>query len=237
MQPFGLSFARALGTVALGLGLALPGLARAQAPAGAANTFDAVKSRGQLVCGVNTGLAGFAQPDSQGVWRGFDTEYCRAIAAAIFGDARALQRRGRHMHRLGETGRAAAGPRGPRSPRALAHRRCRPGRAPGRQSELADAAAATRGPAGRPLRSQHDDGSRRGAARPDLPHVHPATPRFDGAGPLPVCFPFGGSARCFGMPATGQVHRRALAQLAEHRSPKPKVGGSSPSCPARQHSQ
>ena len=36
---------------------------------------------------MNTGLAGFAQPDSQGVWRGFDAEYCRAIAAAIFGDA------------------------------------------------------------------------------------------------------------------------------------------------------
>ena len=84
MQPFGLTFARALGTAALGLGLALPlafapGLAQAQpAPATASNTFDAVKARGQLVCGVNTGLAGFAQPDSQGVWRGFDADYCRA---------------------------------------------------------------------------------------------------------------------------------------------------------------
>jgi general L-amino acid transport system substrate-binding protein len=36
---------------------------------------------------VNTGLAGFAQPDSQGVWRGFDVDYCKAVAAAIFGDA------------------------------------------------------------------------------------------------------------------------------------------------------
>jgi general L-amino acid transport system substrate-binding protein len=88
MQPFGLSFARVLGTAALGLTLALPGVARAQqAPAAAANTFDAVKSRGQLVCGVNTGLAGFAQPDSQGVWRGFDIDYCRAVAIAIFNDA------------------------------------------------------------------------------------------------------------------------------------------------------
>ena len=52
----------------------------------------------------------------------------------------------------------------------------------------------------------------------------------------PVCFPIGGFARCFGMPAaSGADHRRALAQLAEHRSPKPKVGGSSPSCPARKH--
>src|SRR4051812_20378604 len=45
MQPFGLSLTRALGMAALGLSLALPGLARAQqAPAAAANTFDAVKS-------------------------------------------------------------------------------------------------------------------------------------------------------------------------------------------------
>jgi general L-amino acid transport system substrate-binding protein len=88
MQPFGLSFARALGAAALGLVMALPAAAQAQqAPAAATNTFDSVKSRGQLVCGVNTGLAGFAQPDSQGVWRGFDVDYCRAIAAAIFGDA------------------------------------------------------------------------------------------------------------------------------------------------------
>ncbi|ONH82142.1 amino acid ABC transporter substrate-binding protein [Roseomonas mucosa] len=55
------------------------------APSGA--TLDAIKSRGSLVCGVNTGLAGFAQPDSQGVWRGFDVDYCKAVAAAIFGDA------------------------------------------------------------------------------------------------------------------------------------------------------
>jgi general L-amino acid transport system substrate-binding protein len=86
MQPFGLSLTRALSIAALGIGLALPLAASAQAPAGAANTFDAVRARGNLVCGVNTGLAGFAQPDSQGVWRGFDADYCRAVAAAIFGD-------------------------------------------------------------------------------------------------------------------------------------------------------
>jgi general L-amino acid transport system substrate-binding protein len=96
MQPFGLPTARALGAAALALALALPaGGGRAQqqqqqqppaAAAAAANTFDAVRQRGTLVCGVNTGLAGFAQPDSQGVWRGFDVDYCRAVAAAIFGD-------------------------------------------------------------------------------------------------------------------------------------------------------
>ena len=90
MQPFGLFSTRALvaaaalaGTLLAG-GFAAP--ARAQAPAAAGNTVEAVRSRGTLVCGVNTGLAGFAQPDSQGVWRGFDTDYCRAFAAALFGD-------------------------------------------------------------------------------------------------------------------------------------------------------
>ncbi|SDB71221.1 general L-amino acid transport system substrate-binding protein [Belnapia rosea] len=86
MPQFGPSFMRTMGAAALGLALALPGVARAQAPAANANTFDAVRARGQLVCGVNTGLAGFAQPDSQGVWRGFDVDYCRAVSAAIFGD-------------------------------------------------------------------------------------------------------------------------------------------------------
>ena len=73
-------------TIMLGA-LALPAAAQAPAQQGPANTLDAIRSRGTLICGVNTGLAGFAQPDSQGVWRGFDVDYCRALAAAIFGDA------------------------------------------------------------------------------------------------------------------------------------------------------
>jgi general L-amino acid transport system substrate-binding protein len=56
------------------------------APAHAGKTLDAIKSRGQLVCGVNTGLAGFSQADSQGKWTGLDVDVCRAIAAAILGD-------------------------------------------------------------------------------------------------------------------------------------------------------
>jgi general L-amino acid transport system substrate-binding protein len=56
-------------------------------PAHAGKTLDAIKSRGQLVCGVNTGLAGFSQADSQGNWAGLDVDYCRAVAAAILGDA------------------------------------------------------------------------------------------------------------------------------------------------------
>lgn len=51
-----------------------------------AATLDQVRARGQLVCGVNTGLAGFSLPDSQGVWRGLDADLCRAIAAAALGD-------------------------------------------------------------------------------------------------------------------------------------------------------
>ena len=52
----------------------------------AGKTLDAIKSRGQLVCGVNTGLAGFSQADSQGAWTGLDVDVCRAVAAAILGD-------------------------------------------------------------------------------------------------------------------------------------------------------
>jgi len=50
-------------------------------------TFDAVKAKGFVQCGTNTGLGGFAAPDSQGVWKGFDVDVCRAVAAAVFGDA------------------------------------------------------------------------------------------------------------------------------------------------------
>src|SRR5580704_182728 len=52
-----------------------------------AATLETVKQRGQLVCGVSTGFAGFSTPDSQGNFKGLDADYCRAIAAAIFGDA------------------------------------------------------------------------------------------------------------------------------------------------------
>ena len=51
------------------------------------STLDSVRSKGFLQCGVNTGLAGFSQPDSKGVWRGIDVDLCRAVAAAVLGDA------------------------------------------------------------------------------------------------------------------------------------------------------
>jgi general L-amino acid transport system substrate-binding protein len=50
-------------------------------------TLDTIKQRGSLSCGINTGLAGFSQPDDKGTWTGLDVDYCKAIAAAIFGDA------------------------------------------------------------------------------------------------------------------------------------------------------
>jgi general L-amino acid transport system substrate-binding protein len=67
------------GLSAAALGLSLP--------AHAGKTVDAIKQRGQVVCGVNTGLAGFAAADSQGKWSGLDVDVCRAVAAALLGDA------------------------------------------------------------------------------------------------------------------------------------------------------
>jgi general L-amino acid transport system substrate-binding protein len=57
------------------------------APAHAGKTLDAIKARGQLVCGVSSGVAGFSQADSSGAWTGFDVDMCRAIAASLLGDA------------------------------------------------------------------------------------------------------------------------------------------------------
>ena len=51
-----------------------------------ADTLGDVKSRGVLNCGVNTGLVGFAAPDANGNWSGFDVALCKAVAAAVLGD-------------------------------------------------------------------------------------------------------------------------------------------------------
>jgi len=56
-----------------------------QAQAGA--TLDAIKGRGQIICGVSTGLAGFSLADSSGKFTGIDVDICKAIAAVVFGDA------------------------------------------------------------------------------------------------------------------------------------------------------
>lgn len=52
----------------------------------AGKTLDAIKARGQVVCGVHTGLAGFAMADEGGRWSGLDVDVCRALAAAVLGD-------------------------------------------------------------------------------------------------------------------------------------------------------
>lgn len=56
-------------------------------PAHAGKTLDGIRSRGQVVCGVHTGLVGFSAPDASGRWMGLDVDICRAIAAAVLGDA------------------------------------------------------------------------------------------------------------------------------------------------------
>lgn len=52
-----------------------------------ADTLDSVKSKGFLQCGVSTGLPGFSNADEEGNWQGLDVDLCRAVAAAVFGDA------------------------------------------------------------------------------------------------------------------------------------------------------
>ena len=54
-------------------------------------TADNAIKKGFIQCGVNTGLAGFSQPDRNGEWRGLDIDLCRAVAAALFGDAKKLR--------------------------------------------------------------------------------------------------------------------------------------------------
>lgn len=66
----------------IGAALLLGTFASAQAA-----TLDVVKDRGEVRCGTTTGFAGFSAPDAKGVWRGLDVDMCRAIAAAVFGDA------------------------------------------------------------------------------------------------------------------------------------------------------
>jgi general L-amino acid transport system substrate-binding protein len=65
----------------IALCVALPSLAFA------GSVLDDVKKKGFVQCGVTTGLAGFASPDNAGKWSGLDVDVCRAVAAAVFGDA------------------------------------------------------------------------------------------------------------------------------------------------------
>ncbi|RPE63307.1 L-glutamine-binding protein /L-glutamate-binding protein /L-aspartate-binding protein /L-asparagine-binding protein [Pacificibacter maritimus] len=58
----------------------------AMAQSSGSATLAAVQEHGAVKCGVNTGTPGFAAPDADGVWKGFDIDFCRAVAAAVFGD-------------------------------------------------------------------------------------------------------------------------------------------------------
>ena len=69
---------RGLFTLGLALGMAVQ--------AASAQTLKTVKDRGALACGVGQGVPGFSSPDDKGAWSGFDVDFCRAIAAAIFND-------------------------------------------------------------------------------------------------------------------------------------------------------
>jgi general L-amino acid transport system substrate-binding protein len=71
--------------VAAVLALAFVGAAQA------GKTLDAIKQRGQLICGVNPGLPGFAAADSQGNWTGLDVDMCKALAATILNDDKKIK--------------------------------------------------------------------------------------------------------------------------------------------------
>jgi general L-amino acid transport system substrate-binding protein len=66
-------------------------IAASSGTAQAGAIFDAVKDKGFVQCGVNVGLAGFSNPDDAGNWSGIDVDVCRAVAAAVFGDAEAVK--------------------------------------------------------------------------------------------------------------------------------------------------
>jgi general L-amino acid transport system substrate-binding protein len=74
---------KSLKVVALASVLAVAGTATALAQA---KVLEAVKSRGSVNCGVSPGLPGFSNPDDKGNWTGLDVDFCRGLAAAIFGD-------------------------------------------------------------------------------------------------------------------------------------------------------
>jgi general L-amino acid transport system substrate-binding protein len=71
------------------VGIAFAGIAMALAWSGSASAqvvVNKIKQRGYVSCGASQGVLGLSLPDDQGVWRGFDSDMCRAIAVAIFGD-------------------------------------------------------------------------------------------------------------------------------------------------------
>ncbi len=68
-------------------GVAAFSIAGLAGTAHAGKDLDTIKARGSVICGVSTGVAGFALADSQGKWTGLDVDVCRAVSAALFGDS------------------------------------------------------------------------------------------------------------------------------------------------------
>ncbi len=67
--------------------IALSSILAVSATTASADTLDSVKSKGHVQCGVSTGLPGFSNADASGNWQGLDVDVCRAVAAAVLGDA------------------------------------------------------------------------------------------------------------------------------------------------------
>jgi general L-amino acid transport system substrate-binding protein len=65
----------------------------AEAPAATGSRLDVVKERGQLLCGVDGGIPGFSFVDESGTYSGLDVDVCKAVAAAVLGDAEAVEYR------------------------------------------------------------------------------------------------------------------------------------------------
>jgi len=77
-----------------GLGSLLVSLAMAgcaSPEAGPQGAIDKIKERGYVSCGASQGIPGLSRPDEQGIWRGFDSDICRAFAAAVLGDAEKIR--------------------------------------------------------------------------------------------------------------------------------------------------
>jgi general L-amino acid transport system substrate-binding protein len=68
-------------------GFLVTGVAAGFAQGSGSATLDAVRARGELLCGTGGEIPGFSMLDSSGVMRGLDADYCRAVAAATLGDA------------------------------------------------------------------------------------------------------------------------------------------------------
>jgi general L-amino acid transport system substrate-binding protein len=69
----------------------LAGIAQSFAQGSGSPTLDTVRARGQVLCGTGGEIPGFSMLDSTGVMRGLDADYCRAVAAAVLGDAKKVK--------------------------------------------------------------------------------------------------------------------------------------------------